>query len=209
MPQVLDVVNVKNEKVGEISLPEEIFGVPVKEHLLHQVVVMQRSRRRCGTASTKGRSEVRGGGRKPWRQKGTGRARAGTIRSPLWRGGGITFGPKPRDYSFSVPKAVRRAALKAALSAKAVAREILVLDNLELEKPSTKAFKGILSALGVEGKTLLVLPGRDETVSRSTANLATIKVLPIAGLNVYDLLWSDEVIFTREALASVEKMLQS
>ncbi|MBI5167393.1 MAG: 50S ribosomal protein L4 [candidate division NC10 bacterium] len=209
MPQVLDVVNVKNEKVGEISLPEDIFGAPVKEHLLHQVVVMQRSRRRRGTASTKGRSEVRGGGRKPWRQKGTGRARAGTIRSPLWRGGGITFGPKPRDYSFSVPKAVRRAALKAALSAKAVAQEIMVLDNLELEKPSTKAFKGILSALGVEGKTLLVLPGRDETVSRSTANLATIKVLPTAGLNVYDLLWSDKVIFTREALASVEKMLYS
>lgn len=207
MPLVVDVVNMQNEKVGEISLPEDVFGAPIKAHLLHEVVVMQGSRRRGGTASTKGRSEVKGGGRKPWRQKGTGRARAGSIRSPLWRGGGTVFGPKPRDYSFSPPKAVRKAALKAALSAKAACKEIMVLDRLEMEKPSTKIFKGVLSALGVDGKVLFVLPNKEENISRSSANLANIKVLPMKGLNVYDVLWSDKVVFTCEALTSIREVL--
>ncbi len=207
MPLIVDVVNMQNEKVGEISLPEAVFGAPIKAHLLHEAVVMQRSRRRKGTASTKGRSEVRGGGRKPWRQKGTGRARAGTIRSPIWRGGGTVFGPKPRDYSFSPPKAVRKAALKAALSAKAAGKEIMVLDRLEMGKPSTKIFKGVLSALGVDGKVLFVLPAKEENISRSSANLANIKVLPMKGLNVYDVLWSDKVVFTCEALTSMGEVL--
>lgn len=207
MSLIVDVVNMQNEKVGEISLPEAVFGAPIKAHLLHEAVVMQRSRRRKGTASTKGRSEVRGGGRKPWRQKGTGRARAGTIRSPIWRGGGTVFGPKPRDYSFSPPKAVRKAALKAALSAKAAGKEIMVLDRLEMGKPSTKIFKGVLSALGVDGKVLFILPAKEENISRSSANLANIKVLPMKGLNVYDVLWSDKVVFTCEALTSMGEVL--
>lgn len=205
MPPVLDIVNTQNEKVGEIHLAEALFEAPVKPHLLHEVVVMQLNNRRQGTASTKGRSEVSGGGRKPWRQKGTGRARAGTIRSPLWRHGGTVFGPKPRDYFYLVPKAVRKAAIRSALSAKLKEGNLIVLDRLELERPSTKAFKRILDALGISGKALFVLSDKDETVELSARNLPGVKILPVRGLNVYDLLLYEKLILTREAIPLIQE----
>ena len=207
MTRVINVVNLQNEKVDEVTLSEEVFGTPVKGHLLHQAVRWQRAKQRQGTASTKGRSEVSGGGRKPWRQKGTGRARAGSIRSPLWRHGGTVFGPKPRDWSFTLPREVRQKALRAALSAKAAAEEILVLEDLTLERPSTKAFQGILKALDLKGKTLVVTAQVEEAVDKSTRNLPQVKVLPARGVNVYDLLNADMVLFTREALIKLEETL--
>jgi large subunit ribosomal protein L4 len=207
MPRVLNVVNLQNEKVDEVALSEEVFGVPVKGHLLYQAVRWQRAKQRRGTASTKGRSEVSGGGRKPWRQKGTGRARAGSIRSPLWRHGGTVFGPKPRDWSFILPRGVRQEALRAALSAKAAAEEILVVEDLTLERPSTRAFQGIVKALGLRGKILVVTAQVEEVVDKSARNLPGVKVLPARGVNVYDLLNADTVLFTREALIKVEETL--
>lgn len=205
MSPVLDILNTQNEKVGEISLEEAVFDAPVKPHLLHEVVVMQQNNRRQGTASTKGRSEVSGGGRKPWRQKGTGRARAGTIRSPLWRHGGIVFGPKPRDYFYLAPKAVRKAAMRSALSAKLKEGDLIVLDRLELERPTTKTFKRILNSLGISGKALFVLSDKNETVELSARNLPGVKILPVRGLNVYDLLFYEKLILTQEAIPLIQE----
>lgn len=202
---VLDVVNIQNQKVGEVALEEAVFDAPVKPHLLHEVVVMQLNNRRQGTASTKGRSEVSGGGRKPWRQKGTGRARVGTIRSPLWRHGGTVFGPKPKDYFYLVPKAVRKAAMRSALSTKLKDGNLIVLDRLELERPNTKAFKRILTSLGVSGKALFVLSGEDEVARLSARNLPGVKVLPARGLNVYDVLLHRKLILTQEAIPLIQE----
>lgn len=202
---VLDVINVENVKVGEVSLNEAVFSAPVKPHLLHEVVVMQLSNRRQGTVSTKGRSEVSGGGRKPWRQKGTGRARAGSIRSPLWRHGGTIFGPKPRDYSYSVPLAVRKAAMRSALSAKVTEGDLIILDHLALERPSTKAFRKILAALGIKGKVLFVLPDREEQVFLSARNLPGVKVMPARGLNVYDVLLHEKLVLTQDAIPWIQE----
>ena len=171
MTRVFDVVNPQNEKVDEVVLSEAVFGVPVKGHLLHEAVRWQRARQRRGTASTKGRSEVSGGGRKPWRQKGTGRARAGSNRSPLWRHGGISHGPKPRDWSFRFPKALRRDALRTALSAKIAAREVRILEDLTMDRPSTKTFQSLLKGLGITGKVLVVTSQREEAVEKSARNL--------------------------------------
>jgi len=203
---VLDVINVENIKVGEVSLNEAVFSAPVKPHLLHEVVVMQLNNRRQGTASTKGRSEVSGGGRKPWRQKGTGRARAGSIRSPLWRHGGTVFGPKLRDYSYSVPRAVRKAAMRSALSAKVTEGDLIILDRLALERPSTKAFRKILAALGIKGKVLFVLPDREEQVFLSARNLPGVKVMPARGLNVYDVLLYDKLVLTQDAIPWIQEV---
>lgn len=205
MSPVLDILNIQNEKVGEISLEEAVFDAPVRPHLLHEVVVMQLRCRRRGTASTKGRSKVSGGGRKPWRQKGTGRARAGTIRSPLWRHGGIVFGPKPRDYFYLAPKAVRKAAMRSALSAKLKEGNLIVLDRLELERPNTKTFKRILNSLGIPGKALFVLSDKNETVELSARNLPKVKILPVRGLNVYDLLLYEKLILTQEAIPLIQE----
>lgn len=207
MTRVLDVVSPQNEKVDEVVLSEAVFGSPVKGHLLHEAVRWQRARQRRGTASTKGRSEVSGGGRKPWRQKGTGRARAGSNRSPLWRHGGIVHGPKPRDWSFRFPKALRREALRTALSAKVAAREVQVLEDLAMDRPNTKTFQGILRGLGVTGKILVVTSQREEAVERSARNLPQVKVLPARGVNVFDVLDADAILFTREALVKVEEAL--
>lgn len=204
----VDIINAKREKVDSLELPDPIFGAPVKTHVLHTVVRMQLAGRRQGTADTKGRSEVSGGGKKPWKQKGTGRARSGTTRSPLWRHGGTVFGPHPRDYAFQVPKAVRRQALCGALTAKAQAGAIRVLESLSLEKPSTKAMAGLLSASGAEGKMLVVLPGRDDIVERSARNLPEVRVLTVRGLNVYDVLRADSLIFTPEGLQTLREVLQ-
>ncbi len=203
----IDVVNANNEKVDTLELPEAIFGAEVRAHVLHDVVRMQRANRRQGTADTKGRSDVAGGGKKPWRQKGTGRARAGTIRSPLWRHGGTVFGPHPRDYGFQVPKAVRRQALCGALTVKAQTGAVRLLESLSLEKPSTKAMRGLLTTLGVRGKSLLVLPERDEIVEKSVRNLPDARVLTVRGLNVYDILKADTLILTPEGVHTLREVL--
>lgn len=207
MTRVLNVVSPQNEKVDEIVLSEAVFGAPVKGHLLHEAVRWQRARQRRGTASTKGRSEVSGGGKKPWRQKGTGRARAGSIRSPLWRHGGIIHGPRPRDWSFRFPKALRREALRTALSAKVAAREVQILEDLTMDRPNTKTFQGILEGLGVTGKVLVVTSQREEAVERSARNLPQVKILPARGVNVFDVLDAEAILFTREALVKVEEAL--
>lgn len=207
MGTVLDVVNQKNERVDQVTLDEGIFGGAVNPHVLHATVVMQRASRRQGTHQTKGRSDVSGGGKKPWKQKGTGRARAGSTRSPLWRHGGTVFGPHPRDYAFRIPKKVRAAALRSSLAAQAQAGRIMVLQGLALERPSSKALAGVLKVLQADGKVLLVLPARDEAVHRAARNLPGVHVLLVRGLNVYDLLAADRVVFTREALGRLQEVL--
>ncbi len=200
------VVNHKNERVGEVELPENIFNVPVKVGLLHEVVRWQMARWRAGTACTKTRGEVRGGGRKPWRQKGTGRARQGSIRAPHWVGGGVVFGPKPRDYEFKLNKKQRRLALKMALSARAQEGKLLVVDDFGLDQIKTKKFVEFLKNLGVDD-ALVVVPERDEVVEKSARNLPTVKVLAVEGLNVYDILDYEYLIVKREALPKIEERL--
>ena len=207
MATLVDVVNAKNETVDRCELPEAIFSAPVKPHLLHEVVRMQLANRRQGTADTKGRSEVSGGGKKPWKQKGTGRARAGTTRSPLWRHGGTVFGPQPRSYAYGVPKAIRRQALLAALTSKAQAGAIRVLESLGLERPSTKAMAALLKGAGVAGKALVVLPARDETLEKSARNLPAVRVLTVQGLNVYDVLKADTLVLTPEGVHTLREVL--
>jgi large subunit ribosomal protein L4 len=204
---MLDVVNAKNEKVDSLELPEAIFAATVKTHVLHEVVRMQLASRRQGTADTKGRSDVSGGGKKPWKQKGTGRARAGSTRSPLWRHGGTIFGPHPRSYAFEVPKAVRRQALLAALTTKAQAGAIRLLESVSLEKPSTKQMRGMLQSVGVQGKALVVLPARDEVVEKSARNLPEVRVLTVRGLNVYDVLKADMLVLTPEGVHTLREVL--
>jgi large subunit ribosomal protein L4 len=207
MPTVA-VYNTRKEQVGEIDLKDEIFAVPVKPHLLHEVVTMQLARRRAGTVSTKGRSEVSGSGRKPWRQKGTGRARAGTRTSPLWRGGGVTFGPKPREYWPKVSKKIRKQALRMALSGKLGDNEMLVLDELALPAAKTKGFVEVLETFGLD-TVLVVIAEPDETVERSARNLRAAKVLRAEGLNVYDILKYRHLILTKGAVPKIETALLS
>lgn len=201
----VQAVDLDKKTTEEIVLNEAVFDAPVKPHLIHDVVKMQLANRRQGTASTRTRSEVRGGGKKPWKQKGTGRARAGTSRSPLWRGGGTVFGPKPRDYSYRVPRQVRASALRAALSSKAQAGRLIVVENLSQERPSTKGFRALLGRLGVEGRALVVANqvNKDDAIARSCRNLPGVTLLPAQGLNVYDILKHDALVITRDALGLV------
>ncbi|HHY13592.1 MAG TPA: 50S ribosomal protein L4 [Thermoanaerobacterales bacterium] len=205
MPKVA-MHNIEGEEVGEVMLAEDIFNVPIRTDILHQVVNMQLANRRRGTASTKTRAEVRGGGRKPWRQKGTGRARHGSIRSPLWVGGGVTFGPKPRSYKYSLPKKVRRLALKSALSSKVAGNELLILDQLPIESPKTKKMVGILNNLNIERKALIVTLNRDENLEKSARNIPGITTTIVSNLNVYDILKHDKLVLTKEALDKVEEV---
>lgn len=188
------------------ELKEEIFGVKTRPYLLQQVVNMQMSSRRAGTASTKTRGLVRGGGKKPWRQKGTGRARAGSIRSPVWVGGGTIFGPLPKDYSYRLPKRARREALLSALSLKKQDGKLIVLEKLEIEEPKTKLMRKLLEGLQVKS-ALLVIPQPDEKIERSTRNLPGVKVLRVEGLNVYDLLRYEHLILTEASLRALEERL--
>ncbi len=204
MPTVA-LYNINGEQVGEVTLKEEIFGVEVHEPVLHDAVIMQLAGRRQGTHDTKTRSEVSGGGRKPWRQKGTGRARHGTIRSPIWRGGGIVFGPHPRKYGYNLPRKVRRLALKSALSSKVNTGDILVLDELKLEQIKTSDMAKILNNLKV-GDALLVTADKDETVEKSARNIPNIKPLTAEGLNVYDILSYDKLVITKDAVVRVEEV---
>ena len=188
----------------EPALPDSIFGVAVRPHLLHQAVVMQLNNRRAGTASTKTRGEVRGSGRKPWRQKGSGRARAGSVRSPIWVGGGTVFGPAPRDYSYRIPKKARRQAVLSALSLKRQEDKLVVVEPEDVSEIKTRLMAEALAALGV-GKSLLVIGDRDEKIELSARNLPDVKVLRVAGLNVYDVLRFEHLLLTREALEKIEE----
>jgi len=200
------VYDIENNKVGEITLDDRVFAAPVNQSLMHEVVTMQLARRRSGTASTKGRSDVRGGGKKPWRQKGTGRARAGTIRSPLWRGGGIVFGPKPRDYSYKVAKKVRKAALRSALSMKLREDRILILREFPMEEIKTKKFKEVLDRFGLT-KVLVVLDKNDEKLEKSSRNIPAVKMMRTEGINVYDLLKYDTVVLLEPSVKVIEGAL--
>jgi large subunit ribosomal protein L4 len=205
---IVDVYNTQREVVGQLELKDDIFAVEVKPHVLHEVVLYQLAKRRAGTAKVKGRSEVAGGGKKPWRQKGTGRARAGTIRSPLWRGGGIVHGPQPRSYLMRVPKKVRRSALKMALTQKLLDQQMTVLDQFQLERIKTKDFAGILNRFELK-KTLVVLGQADVVVERSARNIPNVKVLRYEGLNVYDLLNYHSVLLTQASVGKIEESLAS
>ena len=188
------------------QLSEAVFGAKTRAHLLHQAVVMQLANRRAGTAATKSKGFVRGGGKKPWRQKGTGRARAGSIRSPIWVGGGTTFGPQPRDYSYRLPRTARREALLSALSLKHRDGRIIVVDKFELEEAKTKLMVRALAELKVES-AVIVISQADVKIERSARNLPKIKVLRVDGINVYDLLRYDHLILTQEALQRLEERL--
>src|SRR5918999_2298437 len=192
--------------VAQPKLDERIFGVNARPHLLHQAVVMQLGNRRAGTAATKSKGFVRGGGKKPWRQKGTGRARAGSIRSPIWVGGGTTFGPQPRDYSYRMPRTARRAALLSALSLKNHDGKVIVVDKFEIDVIKTRQMVKALTELQVES-ALIVIAQSDVKIERSARNLPKVKVLRVAGLNVYDLLRYEHLILTEEALKLLEERL--
>jgi large subunit ribosomal protein L4 len=196
----------EGKQVGELELNDAIFGVEVNQDLMHKVVVSQLANRRQGTVATKNRAAVRGGGRKPWRQKGTGRARQGSIRSPQWVGGGVVFGPTPRDFSYRLPKKARRAALKSALSAKVEAGNMVVLDQLTVDGPKTKAMANMFKALDVQ-KPLVVTAEWDTNVELSTRNIPGALVAKTQGLNVYDILNSQKVVITKDAVAKLEEVL--
>jgi large subunit ribosomal protein L4 len=205
MPKVA-VYNISGAQVGEVELSESVFGIEPNTHVLHEAVVMQQASLRQGTHKVKTRAEVRGGGRKPWKQKGTGRARQGSIRSPQWKGGGIVFGPTPRSYGYKLPKKVRRLAIKSALSSKVLDNDIIVLDQLSLAQPKTKEFAAILKNLNVDRKALVVTTAFDENVALSTRNIPGVKFLSAEGLNVLDVLVYDKLIITKEAVSKVEEV---
>lgn len=205
MPTV-PVYNIQGSQVGEIALNDSVFGVKVSKALLHEAVTMQLASRRLGTSAVKTRSDVRGGGKKPWRQKGTGQARHGTRRSPIWRGGGITFGPGPRDYSYNLPKKARRQALRAALSAKVEAGELIVLDLLNITEPKTKTMVNILETLKVQ-KSLIVTADYQENIEKSARNIPGVDTMVTVGLNVYDILAHNHLVLTKDAIGKVEEAL--
>lgn len=205
---VATIVNIKNEKVGEVDLNESLFGVEVKPYILHEIVRMQRAKRRAGTACTKTRAEVSGGGAKPYRQKGTGRARAGSNTSPVWRGGGTTFGPKPRSYAFKLPKKVRRLGLRMALSARMAEERLCILDEFSLDAIKTKDFIGVMKNLDFDN-ALIVVPAHDDMLERSSRNVPGYKVLPSTGLNVYDILLHKNVILLQSTIGQLEERLLS
>ncbi|ADU28413.1 50S ribosomal protein L4 [Evansella cellulosilytica] len=206
MPKVT-LYNQTGSQVGDIELSEAIFGIEPNESVLFDAVVMQQASQRQGTHATKGRSDVRGGGRKPWRQKGTGRARQGSIRSPQWVGGGVVFGPQPRSYAYKIPKKQRRLALKSALSSKVNADEILVLEGLNFDSPKTKEMKAVLSGLSVGRKALVVTADYNDAVALSARNIPGVKFITAEGVNVLDLLNYDQLIITQDAVKKVEEVL--
>lgn len=206
MPKVA-LFKIDGSQVGEVELNDSVFGIEPNAHVLHSAVLLQRASLRRGTHKVKGRSEVRGGGRKPWKQKGTGRARQGSIRSPQWKGGGVVFGPTPRSYSFKLPKKVRRLAIKSALSSKVQDNAIIVLDQLTLNAPKTKEFASILSNLKVGRKALIVAPSYDDNVALSARNLPGVKFVAADGINVLDVMTYDQLIITKEAVQKVEEVL--
>ncbi len=201
-----DVLDIKGAKVGEVEIRDEIWNVEVKPYLIHDVVVMQLANRRRGTSSTKTRSDVSGGSKKPYRQKGTGRARAGSSTSPLWPGGGVVFGPHPRDHRMSLPKKVKKSALRSALSQRYQEANVKFLDKLALDAISTKGFNGIVKVLSLT-KPLFVVGEKDETLEKSARNIPYVKILRAEGLNVYDIIRHDQFVVTLDALKRIEEAL--
>ncbi len=200
------VYNMQGENVGRINLKNEVFGIEVNEAAMHQVVKMQLANKRQGTQSALTRSEVNGGGAKPWRQKGTGRARHGTNRSPIWIKGGVVFAPKPRDYSYTIPKKIKRLAMKSALSSKVAEKQITVLESLELEQGKTKEIVGVLKNLKVPGRALWVMDAQNDLVTRAAGNIPGLKLALVNTLNVYDILYYDTFIITKTAVKQVEEV---
>jgi len=203
---IADLFDIKGEKIGEVEIKDEVFNTEIKPYLMHDVVIMQLANRRRGTASTKTRKDVSGGGRKPYRQKGTGRARQGSSRSPGHVGGGSVFGPHPRDYSYSMPKKVRRNALKSALTVRYTGSAMKVLDKLDLTEISTKRFSGILKTFSLT-KPLFVIEKKDDVVEKSARNIPFTKVLRVEGLNVYDIIKHEQLVVTLDALRRMEEVL--
>ena len=206
MPKVA-LYNQTGAQVGEVELNDSVFGIEPNQHVLHDAVLMQQASLRQGTHDTKGRSEVRGGGRKPWKQKGTGRARQGSIRAPQWVGGGTVFGPTPRSYAYKLPKKVRRLAIKSALSSKVRDNEILVLEGLNFDAPKTKEMTQVLKGLNVDRKALVVTGEFSENVALSARNIPGIKFVTAEGISVLDVLKHDKLIITKDAVAKVEEVL--
>lgn len=194
-------------KNGDVELNADIFGIEPNNDVVFEAVVMQRASMRQGTHAVKNRSAVRGGGRKPWRQKGTGRARQGSIRSPQWRGGGIVFGPTPRSYAYSIPKKMRRLALKSVLSQKVLDESLVVVDEFKFETPKTKDFAQSLGNLNVDKKALLVLEEDNESAVLAARNLSNVKIVEPEGINVLDIMNSDKLVITQKALSQIEEAL--
>lgn len=205
MPKVA-LYDMRGTQVGEIELNDRVFGIQPNEAVVHQFIKMQLANKRVGSASTKTRAEVRGGGKKPWKQKGTGRARVGSTRNPVWKGGGIVFGPKPRDYSYRLPRKVRRLALKSALSSKVMDSNIIVVDTLSFDEPKTKLMMETLELLNAGAKTLVVTADGDVNVYKSARNIPGVKSLKVDYINVYDLLNHDTLLITKDAVARVEEV---
>lgn len=201
------VKSLANETVDELDLPEAVFGYPYKEHLIHQVVVAIRAAARAGTHKTKGRGELRGGGKKPWRQKGTGRARAGSSRSPLWRSGGTVHGPQPRDHSLGVSAREKRNALRSALSRKLADEQFVVVDSLELDSHKTNALSATVAGLGLDGKVLFVDDWNNENLGLASRNNPKLKAVDALGVNVYDVVDREHVVVSRPALDRLVSVL--
>lgn len=202
----LKVIDQKGKNAGEVTLKDDVFGIEPNESVVFDAIIRQRAGRRQGTSKVKNRSAVRGGGKKPWKQKGTGRARQGSIRSPQWRGGGVVFGPTPRSYAYSMPRKQRRLAIKSVLSQKLIDQDLIVLDRLTMSAPKTKEFKSILDSLNIEGKVLIV--SEDKNVQLSARNLPKVKVITINGLNVEDVVNCDKLILTKDAIEKIEENVE-
>lgn len=203
---IVSVYDMTGKETGKLQLSDEIFGIEPNKAVLHSAVVNYLANQRQGTQSTLTRAEVSGGGRKPWRQKGTGRARQGSIRSPQWTHGGIALGPKPRSYRYELPKKVRRLAMKSAFSAKVASNDFIVLENLELEGIKTKAMVQVLNALGADRKALVVMNEKDEFVIKSSRNIPGVKTALVNTLNVYDILNADKFIIVKDAVEKIEEV---
>ena len=200
------VIDQKGKDAGEVALNDEVFGIKPNESVVFDAIIRQRAGKRQGTSKVKNRSAVRGGGKKPWKQKGTGRARQGSIRSPQWRGGGVVFGPTPRSYAYSMPRKQRRLAIKSVLSQKLLDEDLIVLDQLTMSAPKTKEFKSLLDSLKIEGKVLVV--SEDKNVQLSAKNLPNVKVITANGLNVEDVVDYDKLVLTKEAIEKIEKNVE-
>ena len=203
----VSVYNTDGKEVGTIELNDAVFGAELNEHLVHMAVVAQLANKRQGTQKAKTRSEVSGGGRKPWRQKGTGRARSGSTRSPLWVGGGTVFGPQPRSYAFRMPKKQRRLAIKCALSDKVASGDFIVLDDLQFDAPKTKSVVKMLGDFGVDAKSLIITLDENENVELSSRNIPGVKAINTMGLNVYDILNHTKLFITKAAIEKIEEVL--
>ena len=202
----VDVLDMKGKKVKDIELNENVFGVDVNDIVVHTALVNYLANQRQGTGSTKTRAEVRGGGRKPWRQKGTGRARQGSIRAPQWMKGGIALGPKPRSYKYAIPKKMRKLALKSVLTSKVEEKELIVVDKLELAEIKTKTMVKALADLKVEGKTLIVLPENNKNVLMSARNIEGVKTITLNNINVFDLLKYNNLVLPLETVKKIEEV---